>query len=523
MSRLAPWTCAGCGMDQTDGSPPHAHPLYPQAPVCGSCLATYNLGEFEVRGGHEIFCRLCGNGGDLFLCDACPRGLCVDCVGRTLGPSYAAREGRSDAEWRCFECDEKKLAKAARRKRWRGIFEATDRWRRGQLRPAKQQKTASERRAAREAEELRRKRAQAEKRREAELRRQEKEWRVLISDVSNGIERVPIRVVGAKHGPLPEPFSYVRENIPHGDFQPSDDPSFRACCDCADGCADLTKCACARRTGNRRAYDDDGCVDWANEFPAIYECNASCACRDGPGGCRNRVVGAGLTLPLEVFRCDARERGWGVRCTRTIPAGSFVAVYCGELLTDEEADARGRTRGDEYLFNMDCYQIDAARPQTSKSDDLFELHGPPEQSSASSAATPPEPSPPPSAATDPASSTTPATPTTSKRPAALSPTPLRATPRPPRADGLDAPVCLDAKWYGSVGRYFNHSCEPNMAKQMVFVDSQDVRTPKIAFFALWDIPPKTELTYDYGYEVNQVHGRSLACKCGAEQCRGRLY
>ena len=60
MSRLAPWSCAGCGMDQTDGSPPHAHPLYPQAPVCGSCLATYNLGEFEVRGGHEIFCRRCG-------------------------------------------------------------------------------------------------------------------------------------------------------------------------------------------------------------------------------------------------------------------------------------------------------------------------------------------------------------------------------------------------------------------------------------------------------------------------------
>ncbi|KAH8064428.1 histone-lysine N-methyltransferase [Aureococcus anophagefferens] len=505
-------------MDQSDGSPPHAHPLYPQAPVCGSCLATYNLGEFEVRGGHEIFCRLCGNGGDLFLCDACPRGLCVDCVGRTLGPSYAAREG-SDAEWRCFECDEKKLAEAA--------AEAVARHLRGdgQVAPGPA--------AAREAAEdgvgapgrARGRGAPAEARPGGEAprgraRRQEKEWRVLISDVSNGIERVPIRVVGATHGPLPEPFSYVRENIPHGDFQPSDDPAFRACCDCADGCADPTRCACVRRTGDRRAYDDDGCVDWANEFPAIYECNASCACRDGPGGCKN-VVGAGLTLPLEVFRCDARERGWGVRCTRTIPAGSFVAVYCGELLTDEEADARGRTRGDEYLFNMDCYQIDAARPQTSKSDDLFELHGPPEQSSASSAATPPEPSPPPSRRR---TRRPPGRPRRRRRRSG----PRRCRRRPcARRRGRRGPTastrpCASTLVVRSVGALRNRP-EPNMAKQMVFVDSQDVRTPKIAFFALWDIPPKTELTYDYGYEVNQVHGRSLACKCGAEQCRGRLY
>jgi len=74
-----------------------------------------------------------------------------------------------------------------------------------------------------------------------------------------------------------------------------------------------------------------------------------------------------------------------------------------------------------------------------------------------------------------------------------------------------------------VARFFNHSCEPNMAKQVVFVDSQDVRVPKVAFFALWDIPAKTELTYDYNYQIGSVEGKSLACNCGAETCRGRLY
>ncbi|CAI5466468.1 unnamed protein product [Closterium sp. Yama58-4] len=43
-----------------------------------------------------------------------------------------------------------------------------------------------------------------------------------------------------------------------------------------------------------------------------------------------------------------------------------------------------------------------------------------------------------------------------------------------------------------------------------------------------NIPPLTELTYDYNYEVGSVmdeHGevKQLNCCCGAVDCRGRLY
>ena len=178
---------------------------------------------------------------------------------------------------------------------------------------------------------------------------------------------------------------------------------------------------------------------------------------------------------------------------------------------------------------MDCYQIDASRPRTNKTDDLFECHGPPEHHHRSPSPSVPTQEDPASGAS---SKSPPSTPPPKPRDAddlgaaaAQQSTPRRVagSPRTPRADNLDIPICIDAKWYGSVGRYFNHSCEPNMAKQMVFVDSQDVRVPTIAFFALWDIPPKTELTYDYGYEINQVDGRTLTCHCGAETCRGRLY
>merc|ERR1712098_466411 len=41
---------------------------------------------------------------------------------------------------------------------------------------------------------------------------------------------------------------------------------------------------------------------------------------------------------------------------------------------------------------------------------------------------------------------------------------------------------MDAMTQGNVGRYLNHSCDPNVFVQNVFVDSHDLRFPTIAFF-----------------------------------------
>ena len=49
------------------------------------------------------------------------------------------------------------------------------------------------------------------------------------------------------------------------------------------------------------------------------------------------------------------------------------------------------------------------------------------------------------------------------------------------------------------------------------------QVPKVALFALWDIPARTELTYDYNYAIGDVEGKTLDCHCGAATCRGRLY
>ena len=41
---------------------------------------------------------------------------------------------------------------------------------------------------------------------------------------------------------------------------------------------------------------------------------------------------------------------------------------------------------------------------------------------------------------------------------------------------------MDAKSIGNIGRYLNHSCNPNVFVQNVFVDTHDLRFPWIAFF-----------------------------------------
>ena len=60
---------------------------------------------------------------------------------------------------------------------------------------------------------------------------------------------------------------------------------------------------------------------------------------------------------------------------------------------------------------------------------------------------------------------------------------------------------MDAKSIGNIGRYLNHSCNPNVFVQNVFVDTHDLRFPWIAFFASTFVRAGGELCWDYNYEV----------------------
>lgn len=71
--------------------------------------------------------------------------------------------------------------------------------------------------------------------------------------------------------------------------------------------------------------------------------------------------------------------------------------------------------------------------------------------------------------------------------------------------------------------FFNqHSCNPNLFVQNVFVDTHDLRFPWVAFYAVRFIPNGEELTWNYNYDVGSVPGKVLFCECRAPNCRGRL-
>lgn len=79
--------------------------------ICKPCKQFYSDGEWtkDEEGSFE-YCRWCGNGGDLILCDKCPESYCKRCVQRNFGRKFLSSMSDS-SEWACFICDPKLLYK----------------------------------------------------------------------------------------------------------------------------------------------------------------------------------------------------------------------------------------------------------------------------------------------------------------------------------------------------------------------------------------------------------------------------
>ncbi|XP_044735894.1 histone-lysine N-methyltransferase ash1 isoform X2 [Chrysoperla carnea] len=80
---------------------------------------------------------------------------------------------------------------------------------------------------------------------------------------------------------------------------------------------------------------------------------------------------------------------------------------------------------------------------------------------------------------------------------------------------LDGGLVIDGHRMGGDGRFVNHSCQPNCEMQKWSVNGQF----RMALFALRDIHPFEELTYDYNFSLfNPAEGQT--CKCNSGICRG---
>ena len=71
---------------------------------------------------------------------------------------------------------------------------------------------------------------------------------------------------------------------------------------------------------------------------------------------------------------------------------------------------------------------------------------------------------------------------------------------------------IDGKVLRNKARYINHSCAPNCTVQLT--------TRTIWIVALRDIAPGEELTYNYGYELDDAPAHP--CTCGADNCCGYI-
>ncbi|XP_023955080.2 histone-lysine N-methyltransferase SETMAR [Bicyclus anynana] len=86
--------------------------------------------------------------------------------------------------------------------------------------------------------------------------------------------------------------------------------------------------------------------------------------------------------------------------------------------------------------------------------------------------------------------------------------------------GKTTQMYIDPSSFGNIGRYINHSCEPNC--EIVPVRFY-YPLPRLAVFSLLDIQPESEITFDYGSDdinncVSEVT-RKL-CYCSSNKCKG---
>ncbi|GLJ25256.1 hypothetical protein SUGI_0483490 [Cryptomeria japonica] len=80
---------------------------------------------------------------------------------------------------------------------------------------------------------------------------------------------------------------------------------------------------------------------------------------------------------------------------------------------------------------------------------------------------------------------------------------------------LDSNEVIDACVKGNLGRFINHSCDPNCRTEKWMVNGEVC----IGLFAIRDIKKGEELTFDYNY-VRVFGAAAKKCECSSSECKG---
>lgn len=85
---------------------------------------------------------------------------------------------------------------------------------------------------------------------------------------------------------------------------------------------------------------------------------------------------------------------------------------------------------------------------------------------------------------------------------------------------IDSDFLIDTRESGNVSRFLNSSCNPNLACQPIYIETQNPLFVHFGLFAIKDIKAFTELNFDYFYGSNEEKDL-FDCKCKSKKCFNR--
>ncbi|XP_029513741.2 histone-lysine N-methyltransferase SETDB1-B-like [Oncorhynchus nerka] len=415
---------------------------------------------------------------------------------------------------------------------------------------------------------------------------QPRPYKINIPDLTLGRENQPLSCINELNSIRPLSVIYNKQRVAASGVSINTSSDFLMGCDCTDGCRDRSACSCHQLTIQATALLPAGPEDVNAGYThkrlekrlstGIYECNALCRC--DPRVCSNRVVQHGLQLRLQLFMTVGKS--WGIRCLDDIAKGTFICTYTGIIMNKKSLS----TEGNMYMVNLnhiegaeskegyesearcsdnesgseepieednsehddDCdeegnhdkeplrmknlYDEEPSDYEDSYEDkdyDVSEDDGGSDDDFRHNVSSMER-----SYVTrrhakilqeDPAKKSGSAAKSSDQQDGTAEGNDKEASNATRHFfDGEESCYVIDAKLEGNVGRYLNHSCQPNLFAQNVFVDTHDLRFPWVAFFASKRIRAGTELAWDYKCELGvKRSSRVLNCRCDPE-CREKL-